>query len=209
MPDILLPGKLPVKTPNPVSLEAIDFFPWRWIDAPFALETDAIKALTGFGFKHSLKYSHLNKDSWRRSLNGVKIMGLRKNTLFLMDGIVIKSSNMKDRGNTESNSNNPDWAIAWKFPAKTATTTVVDIAFSKGKSGKVTPVVIVSPVTVEGRVIRRVSLGSIQHYCEKDIAIGDQVSVMLKGSATPVLGQVIFRNVERQKPEIKIINRLK
>lgn len=194
----LVAGQVNRKSPELASLAAIDFFPWRWVDAPFAHEMDSIKALVGFGFKHLLNYSHpvisLEEISrWRDVYSG------KKNEIFLMDGIVIKSSNIKDRKSTERVRKNPDWALAWKFPAKTAVTTVIGIEFSEGKTGKVTPVLILSPVTIDGRVIQRVSLGSIKNYREKDIAVGDQVSVKLKGLATPVFGKVVIRNPERQK----------
>ena len=188
-------GQVNRNEPELKSLETIDFFPWHWIDAPFSSENNVISALNKLGFKHPLKYTH--------SINLLEDIsrlrdryGSAENEIFLMDGVVIKSADIQARSNSELNASSPDWAIAWKFPAKTAITTVVDIEFSKGKTGKVTPVLIVSPVTIDGRVIQRVSLGSINQYREKDIVIGDQVSIKLKGSATPVFGKVIFRGVE-------------
>ena len=196
----LVAGQVNRKKPVLDALKTIDFFPWKWVDAPFASETDTINTLHKLGFKHPLKYTHnittlKDVSSWR------KIYANKKNDIFLMDGIVIKSASIADQKKAGSNQKHPDWALAWKFPAITAVTTVIDIEFSKGQTGKITPVLILTPVTIEGRNIQRVSLGSLNIFHSKNIAIGDQVSVMLKGAATPVFGRVILRGADRSMPE--------
>ena len=198
----LVAGQVNRKKPDPETLKAVDFFPWRWIGTPFSTETETINALHKLGFKHPHEYTHTVKTSedaagWRETYAS------RKDMIFLMDGIVIKSESTEFQKNTGININieKPEWALAWKFPASSAVATVIDIYFSKGKTGKVTPVLILSPVSLQGRTIQRVSLGSMDNYHRKNIAVGDQVSVMLKGSATPVFGKVIWRKGERDQSE--------
>ena len=196
----LVAGQVNRNQPDAAILKVIDFFPWRWIDAPFVSETEVVNGLNKLGFTLPLKYTH-KIHSLDDILKWREAYAVKENQIFLMDGIVVKSANFADRNKSISNSRYPGWALAWKFPAKAAVTTVVDIEFSKGKTGKITPVLVVAPVTIEGRVIRRVSLGSMNIFLAKNIRVGDQVSVMLKGLATPVFGGVVLRGSGRESAD--------
>lgn len=193
----MVAGQVNRKKPAQEVLKVIDFFPWRWIDVPFASEAEAIDLLDKLGFRHTAKYTH-NIKTLKDILRWREAYSDKKNKIFLMDGIVLKSASTTHREDSGRNQKYPDRALAWKFPAKAIVTTVIDIEFSKGATGKVTPVLILSPVTVEGRIIQRVSLGSLDTFQNNGIAVGDQVSVKLKGGATPVFEKVVFRNSRKK-----------
>lgn len=71
-----------------------------------------------------------------------------------------------------------------------------------GRTGNITPVLQLAPAAIGGRTIQQVSLGSINNLTDKDIAIGDQVSVQLKGAATPAFGLVVLRPKHRTQPTL-------
>ena len=94
-----------------------------------------------------------------------------------LDGLVVKVMiyNLQSRlGNT---SNSPRWAIAYKFSSVKAITKINDIIIQVGRTGALTPVAKVEPVTVGGVVVSNATLHNEEEIIRKDIRIGDYITL--------------------------------
>ena len=79
----------------------------------------------------------------------------------------------------------PKWATAYKFPATEVLTKLTDIIFTVGRTGQVTPNAVLEPVIVQGSTIRRATLHNEQYVVDKDLKIGDIVSIRKAGDVIP------------------------
>lgn len=126
---------------------------------------------------------------------------------FDADGIVIKVDDLDMRRQLGQTGHAPRWAIAWKFPAQRATTTLSDIEISVGRFGKLTPVAKLEPVHIDGVTVQSASLHNEEDIRRKDIRIGDEVYVERAGGVIPhVLGPV-DDNPERSTSPFKMPER--
>lgn len=105
-----------------------------------------------------------------------------------IDGLVIKVNDLTlwDELGMVGNKN-PRAAIAYKFPAEAATTRLLDVKFSIGRTGVLKPAAVLEPVFVGGATIRNVSLHNFDQIAEKDIRIGDTVIVKRAGDVIPYI----------------------
>lgn len=108
-----------------------------------------------------------------------------------IDGIVIKVNNFSDQEKLGATAKVPRWAIAYKFPAEQVLTKLENIEFCVGRTGKITPRADLSPVRVAGSVVRSATLNNEDYIMEKDIRIGDTVSIRKAGDIIPEVVGVI------------------
>jgi DNA ligase (NAD+) len=104
-----------------------------------------------------------------------------------IDGLVIKVNDLVLQEQCGFTSHHPRWAVAYKFPAKQATTRLVNIEFQVGKTGAVTPVAKLDPVALAGVTVSNVSLHNEEFIRVRDIRIGDQVLVQRAGDVIPYI----------------------
>ena len=112
-----------------------------------------------------------------------------------IDGIVIKLNNLNEQKIMGFTAKYPRWATAYKFPAKEVLTKLEDIIFTVGRTGQITPNAVLSPVLVAGSTIRRATLHNEDYVKEKDLKIGDIVSIRKAGDVIP---EVVERILERR-----------
>lgn len=114
----------------------------------------------------------------------------RKELPYEIDGIVIKVNNYNDQRKLGVTAKVPKWAIAYKFPAEEVLTKVKDIEFCVGRTGKITPRADLDPVRLAGSIVRSATLNNQDYIKEKDVRIGDIVSIRKAGEIIPEVVEV-------------------
>ena len=115
---------------------------------------------------------------------------INRNSLpYEIDGVVIKVNNILSQKELGFTAKYPKWATAYKFPATEVLTKLTDIKFTVGRTGQVTPNAVLEPVLIQGSTVRRATLHNENYVIEKNIKIGDTVSIIKAGDVIPaVLG---------------------
>ena len=108
-----------------------------------------------------------------------------------VDGMVIKVNSINQQARLGSTTKNPRWALANKFQAKQATTSLRDIILQVGRTGALTPVAILRPTPLAGTTITRATLHNEDEIRRKDIRIGDRVIIEKGGDIIPQVVKII------------------
>ncbi len=129
----------------------------------------------------------------------------RKELPYDIDGIVIKVNNYNDQERLGVTAKVPKWAIAYKFPAEEVLTKLKDIEFCVGRTGKITPRADLDPVRLSGSIVRSATLNNQDYIKEKDIRIGDIVSIRKAGEIIPEVVEVKFERRTGEETPFKMI----
>lgn len=142
----------------------------------------------------------------------------RSSFRFNTDGIVIKVNNRSQFAELGIVGKSPRGAVAYKYAAEEATTTVKDIVISIGRTGAATPVAVFDPVDVAGTTVQHASLHNADEIARKDVRIGDTVIIFKAGDIIPQVERVLIelrpkgskpfdyeKELERQYPELEFV----
>ena len=171
----------------------IGLFVWGWPQGPDQ-QAERLAQLEQLGFPDSQRYSIAidtleDAAHWREHW-------YRSPLPFATDGVILRQGSRPPAERWQAKA--PYWIAAWKYPYVQALAEVRDVRFRVGRTGRVTPIVHVQPVTLDDRRITQVSLGSLARWKTLDIGPGDQVAISLAGLTIPRLDHVVHRAVERQ-----------
>ncbi len=117
--------------------------------------------------------------------------GLRDGLPYEIDGVVIKVDAVAQQRRLGFTGKAPRWAIAYKFPARAGLTQLLEVKFSVGRTGKITPVAVLSPVSIGGTTVTRATLHNPDEVRRLGVRIGDFVSVERGGDVIPKIAEVV------------------
>lgn len=177
----------------------IGLFVWDWPQGPASLPA-RVAALDELGFPSAEPYSHSIKvfadaERWRDHW-------YRSPLPFASDGIVLRQGQrpLAERWQAKP----PYWSVAWKYPFAQALAEVRKVHFNIGRTGRITPVLELTPVMLDDRQIKRVSVSSLQRWEMLDVRPGDQVAISLAGLTIPRLDGVMLRSTERAELSVPL-----
>ena len=110
---------------------------------------------------------------------------MRDELAYDIDGVVIKLNDLSDQKIMGFTERYPKWACAYKFPAQEVSTKLLDIKFTVGRTGQVTPNAILEPVMVMGSLVSKATLHNEDYVIAKDLKIGDTVLIKKAGDVIP------------------------
>ena len=157
----------------------------------FKKQSNFLKKINEWGFKTN-PYNFLAKNLNEINEQYNKIEKIRSNLDYDIDGLVIKIDDLPLQTRLGNTSNSPRWAIAYKFSSVKAKTKINDIVIQVGRTGALTPVAKVKPVTVGGVVVSNATLHNEEEIIRKDIRIGDLVTIQRAGDVIPQVISVDF-----------------
>ena len=116
----------------------------------------------------------------------------KRDTLaFATDGVVVKLNDLRAHEALGYTAKAPRWAVAYKYTPDIAETKVLDIEYSVGRTGAITPVAIMEPVLLAGSLVQRASLHNFDELLRKDVRPGDTVRVQKAGEIIPEILEVV------------------
>jgi DNA ligase (NAD+) len=195
-------GSLRQLDPDITASRPLRFFAYGWGEVaglPAETQWDVYQVLRGWGFPLNplIKLTHSvgeMLETYRDIESG------RAGLDYDIDGIVYKLDRLDLQERLGFVSRSPRFAVAHKFPAEKATTVLRDIDIQVGRTGALTPVAKLDPVTVGGVVVQNATLHNEDEIVRKDVRIGDTVMVQRAGDVIPqILGVVLEKRPKGAK----------
>ncbi len=153
-------------------------------------QSESIDFLKELGFVTNHKLNGLAKNT-NEIISYINDLAQKRAGLpFEIDGVVLKVNNLKDEEKLGFTQRVPRWGIAYKFPAEEVLTTLKEIKFTVGRTGKITPNAIFDPVHVAGSVVSKATLHNEDYCLDKDVRVGDVISIRKAGDVIPEVVEV-------------------
>ena len=179
-------GSLRQLDPKITAKRGLDIFVFnvQYSDRPFETHIESLGFAAEQGFKVIPYYK--KAESADEIIEHIeKIGAMRSGLSFDIDGVVIKVNSLARREEIGENTNTPKWAVAYKFPPEQKKTRLLDITVQVGRTGVLTPTAELEPVKLAGTTVSRATLHNIDFIRERNIRIGDIVTVQKAGDIIP------------------------
>ncbi len=193
-------GSLRQKNPKETSKIPLQYFAYGFgaiEPMKFKTQIDFLEKIRRWGFTTN-PITKIVKNLKDIEDNHSYVDSIRSSLDYDIDGLVLKVNELNLQKRLGNTSNSPRWAIAYKFSAEKAITKIKDIIIQVGRTGAITPVAKVEPVTVGGVVVSNATLHNEDEIERKDIRIGDTIQIQRAGDVIP---QVV--SVEKSKRSSK------
>lgn len=172
-----------------------------------ATQQDLLHNLQHWGLRINAEHLYLKEDI-REVIQLCSELDAQRDQLpYEIDGVVIKINSLAAQQNLGTTSRAPRWAIAYKFAARQAETTLEEVRFQVGRTGAITPVAKLHPVQLGGVTISRASLHNWDEIARLDIRIGDHVVVERAGDVIPDVVDVLTEQRTGTEQTIPMPNR--
>ncbi|NGX61719.1 MAG: DNA ligase [Chlamydiae bacterium] len=185
-------GALKLLNPQEVAKRALSISFYAMVDTDeIGSQYQALKQLQKWGLPIAGEYRKCATiaELWKFA---EEVEKKRPSLPFEIDGIVIKVDDLKDQKKLGVTGKNYRWAVAYKFAAERAETTIREITVQVGRTGVLTPVAELEPVFVAGSTISRATLHNEDEVKRKDIRVGDFVFIEKGGDVIPKVVEVNF-----------------
>jgi DNA ligase (NAD+) len=195
-------GSLRQLDPRITASRPLAFFAYAWgeVSEPFAsTQLGAIEAMGSFGLPTNplTRLCHSTAELIERYH---AIEAERATLGYDIDGVVYKVNDLALQDRLGFISRSPRWAVAHKFPAEKAMTVIEAIEINVGRTGALTPIAKLKPVTVGGVVISNATLHNEDEIARKDVRVGDTVVVQRAGDVIPQILEVVL---DKRPPDSK------
>ncbi|MEE4176246.1 MAG: NAD-dependent DNA ligase LigA [Bacteroides sp.] len=179
-------GSLKMQNSALVSKRGLDCFIYGLFSDKLVFSThfESLQVLKDWGFKIS-EFIKKCKNLEEVFLFIETMEQLRPELPFDIDGVVIKVNDYRQQEQLGYTAKSPRWAIAYKFKAERVATRLLDVIYQVGRTGAVTPVAVLKPVTVAGTTVKRASLYNADRMAELDLHKLDEVYVEKGGDIIP------------------------
>ncbi len=195
-------GSLRQKNPRDTAKIPLQYFAYGFgVIEPmeFLKQNEFLEKISTWGFKIN-PLSKVVKDINEIEKQHNYIDSIRSELDYDIDGLVFKVNDLNLQSRLGSTSNSPRWATAYKFSAEKAFTKIRNISIQVGRTGAITPVAKVEPVTVGGVVVSNATLHNEDEINRKDIRIGDTVQIQRAGDVIP---QVLKVDISKRNKNSK------
>src|SRR5579871_3535523 len=186
-------GSLRQIDPKITAQRRLRFFAYAWglLSAPFAeTQWQALEKLKAWGFHVTPQAKRVENAEGLLSAYA-DLERLRPHLGFDIDGVVYKVDRLDWQQRLGFVSRSPRWAVARKFPAEQTRTILNAIDLQVGRTGAVTPVARLAPVTVGGVVVENATLHNADEIARKDVRVGDTVIIQRAGDVIPQIVGIV------------------
>ena len=166
---------------------------------------ESLEYLKKLGFKTNYKLNGLAHNA-KEIEKFIENLGNEREKLpFPIDGVVLKVDSLEDEAKLGFTARVPRWGIAYKFPAIEVLTTLNEIKFTVGRTGKITPNAIFNPVHVDGSLVSKATLHNEDYCVQKDVRVNDIISIRKAGDVIPEVVEVKFERRTGEYEPFKMI----